>query len=404
MARTHAKPPPLRQAASLAPPGMVAGGTSGGQPAAGGEACFQLSKQASFYRLGKRCILFDERSQQVLELDDLTAYMACMLYEPSSPVELASELAERGLDAAGAGECVRQALAALSQAGLLQTDRAPVRSADVHLQAIRICGMAATLAFHDAGLFQRLSSAFIHLERPQSATGRVYDVFGAADWTCIRRQDGSIAIVRPDEAAPTLKSLLTTDILARPGTAPALHASMLVRDRRAMLLCGAPGAGKSTLAVGLLDAGFDMAGDDIVFLHSGGRTTGVPFAATLKPGSWELIESRRLALAAEAVHRRLDGNDVRYLRWVGAVREKPVVVDSLILLRRLEGAQARIDEVEPSRALSEIVGGAFTPTRRLRPGQFSRFADVATRARSVQLTFSDLGQAIAALSRFHDAR
>ena len=61
-------------------------------------------------------------------------------------------------------------------------------------------------------------------------------------------------------------------------------AAALVRNGRMLLVSGHPGAGKTTLTLALVDAGFGFAGDDLALLNSEGRVTGVPFAPAIKAG------------------------------------------------------------------------------------------------------------------------
>ncbi|WOH56115.1 MULTISPECIES: hypothetical protein [Bradyrhizobium] len=42
-----------------------------------------------------------------------------------------------------------------------------------------------------------------------------------------------------------------------------------------LLLCGQPGAGKSTLALELVDAGFQYAGDDVALIGADGTICGI---------------------------------------------------------------------------------------------------------------------------------
>jgi hypothetical protein len=64
--------------------------------------------------------------------------------------------------------------------------------------------------------------------------------------------------------------LLLGWLLARPGL-HVVHAGAVGMDGRGLLLAGAGGAGKSTLAVTCLEAGMDYVGDDYVLLSSGPR-------------------------------------------------------------------------------------------------------------------------------------
>lgn len=59
-----------------------------------------------------------------------------------------------------------------------------------------------------------------------------------------------------------------------------MHASAVAIDGRAWLLCGATGAGKSTLTAALLAQGAEFIGDDLTMVDAGGDGTTVPRGRT----------------------------------------------------------------------------------------------------------------------------
>src|ERR1700730_5749017 len=90
----------------------------------------------------------------------------------------------------------------------------------------------------------------------------------------------------------------------------------LLSGGRGLLVSGRPGAGKTTLAVHLMEAGFEYAADDIVLIASDGRVKGVPFALALKSGAWAMIEKLRPEIGEAAVHSRAG-------RQTRAISERP---------------------------------------------------------------------------------
>lgn len=70
-----------------------------------------------------------------------------------------------------------------------------------------------------------------------------------------------------------------------------IHASCVARESRGLLLCGPPGAGKSSLAFSCAQAGFDFVSDDVVYAvrDQPGIVAGRPNLLRLKPGAEELF-------------------------------------------------------------------------------------------------------------------
>ena len=89
-----------------------------------------------------------------------------------------------------------------------------------------------------------------------------------------------------------LRSVMPLVIQAR-GT-QVLHASAVASDGRVMALCGTSTAGKSTLAAGLMQRGYELVADDALpFDVSNGAALAfpVPFRLRLRPGALDSISA-----------------------------------------------------------------------------------------------------------------
>ena len=100
----------------------------------------------------------------------------------------------------------------------------------------------------------------------------------------------------PAMAAVALMEQATYHLLERATGGLALHAGLIVRDGRALLLPGTSGSGKSTLALWLGRHGWQCLADEVVFIPTGGpsveggrqaaiRASGLARPAHLKPAS-----------------------------------------------------------------------------------------------------------------------
>ncbi|CAN7750472.1 serine kinase [Ensifer sp. NM-2] len=364
---------------------------------------FRLSAGASFFLLGERKTIFDEASQQILQLDELSAYLTCLLTDPTSPHELETAVMARGASRARAHASVQNYLAYWSRRNLLEIIFDEEEGQLLDTRKFVFAGTTVSIAFYDQDLRDLILPVFAH-NRTNADTlhTAVYDVARLGDRVCISRNRTSGMIVAGSEAAPALKALITDDVLANLGANIALHAALLVRNARGLLICGAPGAGKTTLAMALLAAGFACGGDDIALLDEDGLLVGVPFSPALKQGSWGLLDQMTDAILAAPIHRRLDNKRVRYPKGLCYATQERVPLEAIVLLRRRRNGPVVVTDVEALKVLSELVAGAFTPGRRLALPQFQRLLQMVSGARAVELTYSALDEAVETLSRLHD--
>ncbi len=366
---------------------------------------FRLSAGASFFLLGERKTIFDEASQQIFQLDELSAFLTCLLAEPVPAHQLAGAVVARGVSRARAHASVQDYLAHLSRWNLLEIMFDENEGNALDTQTFDFEGTAVSLAFYDRELRDLVVPIFAH-NGTDAATpsAAIYDVARFGDGVCISRDRSSGMIVAGSEVAPALKALVTDDILSNLGARVALHAALLVRKSKGLLICGAPGAGKTTLAMALLAAGFSYGGDDIALLNEDGLLAGVPFSPALKQGSWGLLGHMSNTILEAPIHRRLDNKRVRYptgLPYAAQARVQPAVI---VLIRRRRNGPVEVSDVEPIRVLSELLAGAYTPVRRLVLPQFQRLLEMVSHARNVELTYSSLDGAVETLRRLHDSQ
>jgi HprK-related kinase B len=149
-----------------------------------------------------------------------------------------------------------------------------------------------------------------------------------------------------------------------------LHAAAVARDGRAVVLAGPPGAGKSSAALHLVDAGYRFVSNDRVLArpHDGRvEALGYPKQPRVNPGT--LLGHPRLSALLESRERvRLESMDAAALWALEAKRD--VDLDrlygagtvqltahacALVLLRwRRDGQGLRVDRLGPEGALERL--------------------------------------------------
>ena len=172
-------------------------------------------------------------------------------------------------------------------------------------QVVAVRGLRVRIVYPAALAFPAMT-VFRHLEvRRERAADILLEIVERGGRVHLFRNSDWIQSCSPDELATALKGQLLTEALEHGAYELALHAASLLSNDRMLLLCGNPGAGKTTLTLALVHAGFGFAADDVTLLDSRGRGIGLPFAPAVKAGAWPApgrtlrpISMRRRSFAA----------------------------------------------------------------------------------------------------------
>lgn len=357
------------------------------------------------FDLGERSILFCERQQQLFELND----SAAILWQAAArglPADRAAErLTQRGVMPDQAAFFAENAMTSWLEKGLLTPE--PLAELDdddaSHRLSLAIGPLTCRLDIHgDANAMIRqmvvpIFSQFSgHADAPSEAPVITMAEEGDA-WFLL--SDGlPIGLYSADRIVAELKAHLTSRLAQSVINDDALlHTAMLSRKGRGVLLHGSPGAGKTTLTLGLVASGWAYASDDIVHFSVADGFAGIPFSPAAKAGSWPLLDSLIPALRALPIHLRRDEQRVRYIPIDRFARCTSRSVEWGFLLSRREGVAATIEPVEPLHFLSEMLGGAFSARHHLRTTLLAALIDHLAVMNCRRLIYSDLPSAIALL-------
>ena len=286
----------------------------------------ELTQAPVFTVVGDRTLIFSEARQAIYELSDLAAYVWRSLDAGMSADGISSELVRTGVDPDEAQGAVADTLeqirtlrttttvpAAQSLAAVPERlARRTILIADVAVQLTlskelvadveAVFGALITdLPDADAQLCARAAGDCVHFFSP-----------GQPDWSCDRAQ-----------FIPLLKAQLIDSVLACAQYEVAMHAAALVGQEDAVLLVGSPGAGKTTLAIALEKAGFEVMADDVVLLDEKGLITGLSFPFTAKASAWPLLSQYWPGIVAHPSHCRPDGQTLCYIPLAPDCRPAP---------------------------------------------------------------------------------
>jgi HprK-related kinase A len=183
-----------------------------------------------------------------------------------------------------------------------------------------------------------------------------------------------------------------------------LHAGVLARDDRALVMPAVPGAGKSTLTAALAHSGWRLLSDEFGAIDmQTGEVWPLLKPPVLKNESIGVIRAFAPSAVLGRVHPATRKGDVAHVAPPAdavAARHRPARPFAIVLPHWQQGAQARLEPVTPALACSALAYNAFN----YRVCGLDGFRVVARLSREVpawQLTYSELPDAIQCLDALY---
>lgn len=172
------------------------------------------------------------------------------------------------------------------------------------------------LRFESAAAEMRIHAALGHLEVDKPLDHHVIlDVVEGEGGYVILHDLVPRAYCRQlDQLTPLLKSLVTQIAINRYRFFLQIHAAVVSNGDACIVLPGAPGAGKTTLTIGLMHAGFEYFSDEVALLEEESlQLRPFTLGMGIKPGAVAVLAALCPQLRALDAHSREDGQSVRYL-------------------------------------------------------------------------------------------
>ena len=189
---------------------------------------------------------------------------------------------------------------------------------------------------------------------------------------------------------------------ARPHAA-ILHAALLRRGNRRVLLAGRGAAGKTTLALRLVQAGYELEGDEHAFLEHDG-VTARPRACRVKETSLSFLPDLAKAIAVAPVYVDYMGGKLFNLdpRVIGGVwRIEKARVDRIVVLQPNHGGYSSVRRLQPL-ALSQALISEIGLREAGRGASIGAVAQLANTAKGYDLSLGDHDTAIRCIDRALD--
>lgn len=177
-----------------------------------------------------------------------------------------------------------------------------------------------------------------------------------------------------------------------------VHAAVLERGGRALILPAPSGSGKSTLCAGLVfGGGWRLLSDELALIDPAtGHVFPLPRPVSLKNQSIDVLRSfAPTALFGEVVHETVKGR-VAHVKPPedGVDRAGQSAVPAWIVVPRyVEGTSAALEPLSRARAFMTLVDNAFNYNVHGRGG-FAAFGKVVDRCECHQFSYSSLAEAV----------
>jgi coenzyme PQQ synthesis protein D (PqqD) len=364
------------------------------------EIILRPAADAVFALLDGRSVLFSEARQEIYELDQVGAFVWCRLAQDAGLEDIIRELGKLDVDERTARQFTQQLINAWVDRALLDIDWQ--MSTDFALSAI-LDRRRISIRAVNRDLLEKLVPLFCApSDRGAGDDDIAIEVMELDGEVFFRGDDARAHRCEVEALAPTIKAYITERLIRSDHSAFALHAASLMWGGKGLLLCGEPGAGKSTLTLRLVDAGFQYAGDDVALIGTDGMISGIPFALTLKRGSWELLSRLQTDWRA-ATHRRQDGAYVRY-RPIANLCNGRLSANWIIFLKRITGGAAELTPLDQLESMKRLTESAFAANGKLSLAGFSALKRIVAGSRSFELTYCESAGARRLLMDLCDGR
>ncbi|MER9301137.1 aldolase [Mesorhizobium sp. M0621] len=358
--------------------------------------------QGRLVRVRGQNILFSPSQQAIFAVNDTAADIWRSLEEGMPPQAISVEMARSGVDRFQANRHVEAALGDWQRLNLIRACApvSPSATQELVSQVVAVAGLNIRIVYPAACAFPAIT-VFRHLEVRRETVDVLLEVVGHGGRVHLLRDGEWILSCSLDELPVMLKGQLLTEVLDHGAYELALHAAALVRNERMVLLCGNPGAGKTTLTLALVRAGFGFAADDVTLLDSGGHGVGLPFAPAVKAGAWPLLAEYCPDLDDAPVCRRPDRRRVRFAvpKAFVPLPPAPLPIGCVVLLRRGRDTKASLEPVDPAQALRGLLNGALAPGGELSGTAFEALTQLIGSAETYCLTYSRLDDAVQLITK-----
>lgn len=390
----------------------------------------RLAADAHIFFLDDDGLVFSEARQELHVLNTSAAVIWCLLADGLEREAMVADLCDRlGLTRAEAAGYVTDALADWSAKGLLAGSHGPERPATpagwrpqaglpcypnvvpgfMATRCYRLLTTSFRLRFLSRAQFALLHPLMIHLEAPDDPAALCFDVLEREGLAILYRDGEPLqACGTHEHLAPMVYACVWMTALRAYPFWLNIHAGVVRGRQGCVLMPAAPGCGKSTLTLGLVQGGFEYYSDEVALLDPDTlqvvpfpqaicvKESGIPAAAALFPEA-----------AALPLHLRGDGKRVAYVAPPRSRLPPPGTkgdVRVVLFPRYQPGAAARCEPLAPAVALGRLLDQCTAIEGRLNVTAVGRLVDWITRLDCHELTYGTTADAVTTVAGLLSAK
>jgi len=384
----------------------------------------------AFFPLDDELVVFSQAAQSLVGLNAAAALIVHELREGVPVAALADALAsEMKIAAEESAGWISATLEALSVQGLLAdgktlTPQTPPPSAaaesharrqekmpaleafEVKVQArYRLLGTYALIRYGHRAQMRMVDSVIGHLKSEEEATPTlVIDIPGtlwnngeqlASSIYCDGKPEGQARQL--SQLAPLVKSALWVRSVNAHDFLLDLHAGVVGKDGRCILLPAAAGSGKSSLTAALTHGGFGYYSDEVALVERGSFLVApVPLSVCVKSTGWDLMSRYFPEIADLPTHRRDDGKIVRYVPpRASRVQKDPALVSHIFFPLYQKDEPTRLEPLSRCNALARLMDQCVALRLHLDQDMVRELVRWIAGIDCYALTFSSLEEAVA---------
>lgn len=181
-----------------------------------------------------------------------------------------------------------------------------------------------------------------------------------------------------------------------------IHAAVVERQGRAVILPAPPGSGKSTLCAILVDAGWRLLSDELALIDlESGMLIPAPRPISLKNQSIDVVRQRvPAAVMTQPVHDTVKGTVAHWKAPADSVAraEQPALPAWVIYPRYQAGAALTLEPMPKARSMISLAENSFNYSL-LGARGFAVLGGLIERCDSYQFTYSVIDEAVAAFEQ-----
>jgi hypothetical protein len=354
-------------------------------------------------QLGEEWLLFVGKVQRAFSLNPAALYLSDRLEAGATREQLVAGLCSAGHDREPAVRATDAFLAELSDLNALHCSIESSSDGDapdpLH---VSIGGITFLLRFWDVRLKREFCALF---DQPANASPSgevvIIDIVREGETVFWAHEGGPGGAAPVRLAVTNLRNLMLKHLLERSDEV-ALHAACLARNGETLLLCGAPGAGKSTLTLALLQSGFAYLGDDVTFVDERGEVRALPFPLTIKEGSWPIVRQLDIEPDNLPTWNRADGQRVKYVPTPSPNQYERRPVRAIVSLMRGAAGEPSIQPRPKLDQLRALLTEGYAASGKASPDAFTGLVKLANTASCAELHYSDVQRAAQLLRDWYD--